>query len=329
MLDPGNNRNEYLGQVFSRAPTQKSEAASEPQDPAELEKDARIRRLARPYWIGYTRAIEIRNRIERLLDMPYSDRITSCAIISPSYNGKTSILRHIQRRHNILPPLEQLGSSRQDIKIPVFFLQAPPVPDEDRLLEALLRKLQVQGSPRESPERKLSRIQAVFAGLGVKLLALDEFGFYQAVGPERQRRALNALKYISNDLKIPIVLASVEAGLSILTTNSELSNRFPAEQLPLWNAEAKETLQLLSSLETKLGLRHPSNLGTEGMARLVVANTGGTFGHMHELLCALAENAIRTGAERITMADLMPEGLAQIRWIHPAQRHQRQVMAST
>lgn len=328
MVEPG-DQNEFLGQVFSRTRTSPSQPQSGPEASEAIDNAARIKRLSNPFWIGYERAIQIRNRIERLLDMPYTDRITSCAVIAPSYNGKTSILRNLQRRNNVLPPVEQQGTSRQDIKIPVFFLQTPPLPDEERLLDALLRVLRVEGSPREKAERKISRIKAVFAGLGVKLLTLDEFGFYQGVSPDRQRRALNALKYLSNDLKIPIVVASVEEGLNILSTYPEIANRFPAEQLPLWNPASKETWQMLSSFELKLGLHERSDLGTEAMARLIVANTGGILGHMHELLNALAEQAIRSGRERITEADLKPNALARIRWVHPSLRHQREMMAST
>jgi hypothetical protein len=212
---------------------------------------------------------------------------------------------------------------RSELKIPVFFVQAPPVPDEDRLLDAILRILVLQGSPREPTEHKISRIQAVFAGLGVKLLAIDEFGFYQAGSIDRQRKALNGLKYLSNELKIPMVVASVEEGLNILSANSEIANRFPAEHLQRWKANDIATLSLLASFEKKLGLRKPSNLGTEGMAKLVIANTGGILGHMHDLLRLLAKQAIRTGAEQITEADLTPDRLKAIRWVIPSLRHQR------
>lgn len=314
---------ELYGQAFGRNGSAPRLQAPEMTEPEALDSDTRIKRLSLPFWIGYERAIEIRSRIEELLEMPYSDRITSCAVIAPSYNGKTSILRNVQRRHNFLPPDFQQGLTRPELKIPVFFVQAPPVPDEDRLLDAILRLLLLQGSPREPTEHKISRIQAVFLGLGVKLLMLDEFGFYQAGSPDRQRKALNGLKYLSNELKIPIVVASVEEGLNILSANSEIANRFPSEPLLPWKAKDVATLSVLASFEKKLGLRKQSNLGTEAMARLIVANTGGILGHMHDLLRSLAKKAIRTGTEQITENDLNPDGLRAIRWVIPSLRHQR------
>lgn len=323
MNNEGVEPKELYGQVFGRRSDLSPQAAHVIEEPESLDAESRIKRLHQPFWIGYERAVEVRSRIEEVLEMPYSDRITSCAVIAPSYNGKTSILRNVQRRHNVLPPDYQKGSARPELRIPVFFVQAPPVPDEDRLLDAILRLLVLQGSPREPTEHKISRIQAVFIGLGVKLLAIDEFGFYQAGSVDRQRKALNGLKYLSNELKIPMIVASVEEGLNILSANSEIANRFPAEHLPRWKASDVSTLSLLASFEKKLGLRKPSNLGTERLAKLVIANTGGVLGHIHDLLRLLAKQAIRTGAEQITEADLTADRLKAIRWVIPSLRHQR------
>lgn len=314
---------ELFGQAFGRRTDLQPPAVPVVVEPEALDAETRIKRLQQPFWIGYERAVEVRARIEEVMEVPYSDRITSCTVIAPSYSGKTSILRNVQRRHNVLPPDYQKGLERLELKIPVFFIQAPPVPDEDRMLDAILRMLLLQGSPREPTEHKISRIQAVFAGLGVKLLAIDEFGFFQAGSVDRQHKALNGLKYLSNELKIPMVLASVEEGLNILSANSEIANRFPAEHLPRWKANESSTLSLLATFERKLGLQKPSNLGTEAIARLVIANTGGILGHIHDLLRLLAKHAIRTGTERITEADLTPERLKAIRWVIPSLRHQR------
>lgn len=324
MGNGGEEPKELFGQAFGRRlGAGNATAPQEPAEPEALDLDTRLRLLKRPFWIGYERAVQIRARIEDLLDTPYSDRVTSCAVIAPSYNGKTCVLRNVQRRHNLLPADYQQSSSRPDIKIPVFFMQAPPVPDEDRLLDAILRLLCIQGSPREPTEHKISRIQAVFVGLGVKLLAIDEFGFYQAGSHDRQKKALNGLKYLGNYLQIPMVVAAVEQGLNVLSANEEIANRFPAEHLPRWKANDENTLSLLASFESKLGLRKSSNLGTEGMAKLIIANTGGVLGHMHDLVRELAKKALRSGAERIVEADLKPDGLKQIRWVIPSQRHQR------
>lgn len=314
---------ELFGQAFGRRVDPQRPAAPVAAEPEMLDPEARIKRLQQPFWIGYERAVEVRTRIEEVMETPYSDRITSCTVIAPSYSGKTSILRNVQRRHNLLPPDFQKGAERQELKIPVFFVQAPPVPDEDRLLDAILRVLLLQGSPREPTEHKISRVQAVFAGLGVKLLAIDEFGFFQAGSVNRQQKALNGLKYLSNELRIPMVLASVEEGLNILSANSEIANRFPAEHLPRWKANESSTLSLLATFERKLGLQKPSNLGTEAIARLVIANTGGILGHIHDLLRLLAKHAIRTGTECISEVDLTPERLKAIRWVIPSLRHQR------
>lgn len=315
-----------FGQVFSaRQKVRETVAPSVGYEELPMDKDSRIKRLHQPYWIGYDAAIAARKKIERVLDMPYSDRITSCAIIAPSFNGKTSILRNIQRRHNILPEgfRGDALSIRTNVQIPIFFVQAPPMPDEDRLLDAILRQLHMLGSPREPAEHKISRIQSMFAGLGVRMLEIDEFGFFQAGSPDKQRKALNGLKYLGNELKIPIILASVEEGLNILTSNSEISNRYPTVQLPKWHWKNEVTLSMLASIESKLGLKKESNLGTMDMAKHIVSNADSLLGHMHDLIKLLAEKAIDSGKEQITIEDLTPKALGEIGWVLPSLRHQR------
>lgn len=294
-------------------------------EPLPMDVESRVLRLYKPVWIGYTEAIEIRNSIERLASIPYSGRITSCAIVAPSYNGKTSLFRSICRRMN--PPAiegesERL-SDRPSPTLPVFFMQVPPSPDEDRILDAMLRTLHMLGPARESRESKIARIQAMFAGLKVKLVLLDEFGFFVDGTPDKQRKSLNALKYLSNLLEVPIAISTVEAGLNVLTSHEEIANRFPAKFLPKWTAKREATARMLRSLEGQLGLKEASDLASERMVKLIVSSGNEILGHIHDLLRLLAERAIRSGTERITEADLTPDALKSIGWIHPTLRHER------
>lgn len=287
---------------------------------------SRVLNLYRPVWIGHGEAVEIRDYVERLMQMPYSGRITSCAIVCPSYNGKTFLLRNIARRHNLKPRAadqERPISQRQPPSLPVFFMQSPPEPDESRLLDAMLRELRILGPQREGAESKIDRIQAVFRGLGVKLVELDEFGFFQAGSPDKQKKALNGLKYLSNILEVPIVLSTVEAGLNVLTSNEEIRNRYPAKFLRRWKADREDTGRMLVSLEKTLGLKEDSDLGSQRLAPQIVSNADEILGHIHDLLRLLAEQAIVSGRERITEADLKPDALKALGWMHPTMRHVR------
>ncbi len=318
-----------FGQAFSRPKQEEDRDRPEDKvglpDMAERSPEARIAALKNPFWIGYSTALEARAKIEALMNQPYTDRINSYAVISKSYNGKTSLFRNIQRKHNILPVgFSDAGTARTPkIKIPVFFMQAPPEPNEERLLGALLRRLNMLGPPREPVEHKLSRVMAAFQALEVKMLEVDEFGFFQAGSGPRQRKALNGLKYLGNELRIPIVLSSVEEGLNIISSHSEIANRYSDLQLPKWKPGDEETKQLLASFEKKLGLRESSGLAEESLARLIIANAESTLGHIHDLLRLLAANAIKTGREKITAQDLTPDALKQLGWVLPSQRHRR------
>lgn len=332
-MDKGGSEGDerLFGQEFSRPKqddaNERSEDKNDSQNPAEQSTEARLAALNKPFWIGYSTAVEVRAKIEEVMNQPYTDRINSFAVISKSFNGKTTLFRNIQRRHNILPVgYSDAGTARNPkIKIPVFFMQVPPEPNEDRLLEALLRRLNMLGSPREPVEHKLSRVMAAFQALEVKLLELDEFGFFQAGSGTRQRKALNGLKYLGNELRIPIVLSSVEEGLNIISSHSEIANRYKDLQLPKWKPEDEETQKLLASFEKKLALREPSGLDQESLARLITVNADSTLGYIHDLLRLLASNAIKTGKEKITEQDLKPDAVKALGWVLPSQRHRRRV----
>ena len=109
---------------------------------AELDRpvEERISRLRRPFWIGYTRAQTILEKIEHLLGHPGTHRMPSLLLAGDTNNGKTMLIRRFVEMH----PAERgdLGISRK-----VLLIQAPPVPDERRLYFAILDALQAPYSP--------------------------------------------------------------------------------------------------------------------------------------------------------------------------------------
>lgn len=284
----------------------------------------RLDDLKRAAWIGYEKAVKIRASIEELLTWPGGPRMPGYAIIADSFNGKTSILSNIARRINPDPPTAGTGPQPSVPPTRPFFLfQSPPEPDENRLYDEILGSLSMLGSPRESPTSKVNRIKVMFTNLEVKLIGIDEFGFQQAGTPGRQRKALNALKYLGTEIGRPIVLAAVPETLNLLQSDPQIANRYEPLHLPKWKASSPDLPRLLTSFEKVLGLKKPSGLHEPEKASRIVAEGDGVLGHMDSLLRRLARQAIETKAERITLASLSTKNLAKIDWVHPSKRHQR------
>jgi Bacterial TniB protein len=76
----------------------------------------------------------------------------------------------------------------------------------------------------------------------------------------RQNWFLNVIKYLGNELKLPIVAVGTQDAFNALSTDPQLANRFEPAVLPRWHYD-REFLRLLMSFEQVLPLRNESRLG--------------------------------------------------------------------
>lgn len=285
-----------------------------------LEIETRINELKSPLWIGYARAVEIREQMERLFTHPPSHRMPNMAIIGHSNNGKTMILENFLRRKKA----DQLRDHKPNDppQLPVFHFQAPPEADELRLYRRMLSVLFADTaiSERERVDSMIRKVGVILKNLQTRMIMMDEFGFLQAGTPAKQRRVLNSLKFLGNELRIPIVVAAVPEALNLLQSDEQIENRFEPVFLPRWK-KGEDFTRLLVSMERALNLRNPSHLHQPTIAQRILDESDGIIGNMASLLQRMGEKAIRTGSEQITEEDLSPSALKKLGWTHPTLRH--------
>jgi hypothetical protein len=258
----------------------------------ELQRE-RIRRIKERVWIGYSRALEIRELLEELLDYPPTHRMPNVAIIGDTNNGKTMLLEHFYRRHG--PPKDP---NAEKIELPVFFMELPPEVDERRLYSAMLEKLFAAGTQREAVDSKLFRLKALLYRLDTKMIVFDEFQHALAADAKKQRKFLNAVKHLGNELRIPIVASGTAETLNALQSDPQIINRFEPRFLPKWE-RGEEYYRLLKTLEPTLDLHKPSDLHRPELAHPILDVSGGTIGEIVEvvrravrrqLLCPVGDN---------------------------------------
>lgn len=285
------------------------------------ENEERIQALARPLWIGYSRAIQIREQMEQLLSNPKMHRMPNIALIGNSNNGKTMLMNNFLRRNS--PQLKPDFDINQRPTRPVFMFQAPPEPDEGRMYRRMLTELfaDAAGSEREPAEAKLRRVSIILSNLQTRIILIDEFGFFQAGSPVKQRKVLNALKFIGNELQIPMVIAAVPEALNLLQSDEQVANRFEPVFLPRWKM-GEDYHRLLASIEKELGLKERSHLTGDEISQRILDESDGIIGNMTTLLQKVATQAIRNGTERISLNDLSVSNLRKVGWTHPSRRHQ-------
>jgi len=97
--------------------------------------------------------------------------------------------------------------------------------------------------------------------LGVRMLIIDEIHSMLSGTFREQRIFLNALRFLANDLRLPLVCVGTPEAKQALMTDQQLADRFEARELPAWRDDTAFH-QFLASFGSSLPLE-PS-LGPAG-----------------------------------------------------------------
>jgi ATP-dependent Clp protease ATP-binding subunit ClpA len=182
-------------------------------------------------------------------------------------------------------------------------IQAPPVPEERRFYQAILDQVFAPFRPSSSVEDLQHETLRMLVTINVKMLIIDEIHHVLAGPLLKQRHFLNVIKYMGNELQIPIVAAGTHDAFNAIQIDPQLANRFEPALLPRWSMN-EDYLRLLASFEPTLRLEQPSNLMEPALATKILTLSGGSIGEISTLLTRAAVRAIDEGSERITNVTL-------------------------
>ena len=126
---------------------------------------------------------------------------------------------------------------------------------------------------------------------------------------------MNAIKFLCNELRIPIVGVGTRVAVNVLHTDPQHASRFEVAVLPLWKLDPAFQA-LLVGFEKTLPLKQRSKLAGKEMTQQLHTISTGNLGNLRELLVACARKAIETGTEQIT-----PEIVKSMRWFRPTEGH--------
>lgn len=245
-------------------------------------------------WIPYSQANRILQQLEDLLNHPKCDRMPNLAITAQTNNGKTRLMKHFLSLHRASE------SSSGTIVAPVLYVQCPGFPDESRLYSAILLKLCKKFRPSAPAQEKLVLVLDALSRIEIRILALDEVNFTEVGTAAKQKRFLNALRYLANELRISIVCLGTEEMMRVIRSVPSVENRFPPMVLPQWQID-HDFRKLLASFEKIIPLKCPSNLSKSSTLTAKLLNRSeGTIGELKMLLAGAATDAMCTGTDRIT-----------------------------
>jgi len=126
------------------------------------------------------------------------------------------------------------------------------------------------------------------------VLVIDEVHNVLSGSRVQQRRLLNLLRWLGNELQIPLIAVGTAEALHAIQSDDQLANRFEPIALPPWR-HGEEYRQLLSTLEAVLPLRQPSDLAAPELAAKILSAAEGILGEIVSIVTRAAVRAVSSG----------------------------------
>ncbi|EKE17286.1 MAG: hypothetical protein ACD_10C00523G0002, partial [uncultured bacterium] len=255
---------------------------------AALSAEERIRRIRADRWVSYPRAEAALAKLEMLMSFPERARMPNLLLVGESGMGKTMIIEKFVRDH-----AARFDDATGRLHMPVVAVQMVSGPDESRFYRRILAAI---GAP-EPPRATLSILESLalrlLAELRPGMLVIDEIHSLQAGTIREQARFLNMLRFLGNELRVPLVCVGTAQARNALRTDDQLVRRFEAFALPPW-AEGDDFTGLMSTLTRTLPLRRESQIDAKALSRILSVTVGITSG-IFEVMSQLAIAAIESG----------------------------------
>lgn len=263
-----------------------------------LDKYNRIKHVDEALWIAYPKAVKLIELLNEYKDRPKTTRTQSLLIIGDSHMGKTKIMEEFLKEHPTVTYKDEEGLER--IRKPVILATAGSTTHEKDLYIAILRALKTSFRPTESKVKLKYQAISLMESYGVRILIIDEIHDLIDTTMIKQRNIMNEIKYLTNELKLPIVAVGIEKARPIINYDPQLSSRFDIVNLPKWEND-KNFKGILKVFEKKFPLKKPSHLSGEGKSKLLYRICRGNLGDLHRLLKACTKYAIESNEEEITI----------------------------
>lgn len=264
--------------------------------------DPRIKAIMGDKWIGFPRAELVLQRLRGLIDAPRLTRMPGLVVYGASGIGKTMIAHKMMRDY---PP--EYNSKRGVTSRPLLLLQAPPAPDERRFYLHILSSIDAPVLRSQTIGELEVRVISYLRELAPKMIMIDEVHNLLAGSAREQRRFINVLRYLSNELQVSLVCFGVTDAVTAIRGDVQLARRLDEHHLPNWRDDIEFT-ELVSALIAAMPLKQPSELSVKAL-RQILAKSDGVTAIIVAMIKQLAIRAVENGEECITdeaVADWRP-----------------------
>lgn len=274
-------------------------------DVAVRSKEDRIAFLDADRWIGYSTADAIIAMMRSLMEKPKKPRMPNVLIVGDSNNGKSTIIKRFKKLHG-----ESYVNGDGDLVVPIIVAESPS-PDEKGLYAAILEAFSAPYRITDPATKLRYQVIHLMRDSHVRILVLDEIHSLLVGTAMQQRLVMNVLKFLCNELCIPVVAVGTRDAVRVLHTDPQHASRFDVVKLPEWEMD-KEFRRLLQGIEQILPLQLPSNLSDREKAPLLLSISEGNLGNLRILLNECAKEAIQSGQECIDLEIIKSKS-----WVRP------------
>lgn len=264
---------------------------------ARMDNAYRIAYIRKDRFLEHARAQKILSELDMLMNLDDAVRPQGRLLAGYSLMGKSTLVAEFVRRH----PADD-NPTGDAAQVPVVCVQYPESASGSIYGEILGALNAPMPSRARAQDIRTACIQ-LLRRVGNRILLIDEFHNILEGGALAQKRALNSIKYLMNELRRPVVVIGTEEVIPATRTDTQISSRLELMPLKRFNND-EFFLDLLALFQLSLPLRKNSILYEPEIADLIYLHTNGITGNVSDLLNAAAIMAIETGTEKITKEEI-------------------------
>lgn len=259
-----------------------------------LSASERAGRMLVERFIAHERLVPILNHVEFLIRMPPQTRANGLVVSGKPGSGKTMLALAIKRRYPPTPAEDGKASGQ-----PVLTISMTNAREAKILYNRILGGFGVPEPSRYSGADRERMVLKLCRAANLKLLVVDEIQDILTTTARQQRVALDTIKFLMNELSLPILTLGTSQAPSAMQVDEHLNARFKYRELPIWKRDEYLT-NFLDTLEKALPLRNRSCLSSPVLSTELIKLSNGILQTIVQLVTHAAAHAVETGEEQIT-----------------------------